>query len=44
MPKDYHARFMGTGDIVLIDEGLKGQVYYRLCPEGWKKINRLHVH
>ncbi|EZP76873.1 hypothetical protein H839_09763 [Parageobacillus genomosp. 1] len=43
MPEDYHARFMGTGDIVLIDEGIKGQVYYRLCPEGWRKINRLHV-
>lgn len=43
MPKDYQARFMSTGDIVLIDEGLKGQVYYKLCPEGWKKINRIHI-
>jgi hypothetical protein len=43
MPEDYQARFMSTGDIVLIDEGLKGQVYYKLCPEGWKKINRIHI-
>ncbi|MBB5323014.1 hypothetical protein HNQ34_000091 [Anoxybacillus tepidamans] len=42
-PKDYKARYVSTGDIVLIDEGVHGQTYYKLCSEGWKKINRLHI-
>lgn len=43
MPSDYNARYVGTGDIILIDEGKKGQTYYRLQPGGWVKINRIHV-
>ncbi|MBA2875406.1 hypothetical protein [Thermaerobacillus caldiproteolyticus] len=43
LPKDYKARYVSTGDIVLIDEGIKGQVCYKLCPEGWKKVNRIHI-
>ncbi|KKI88669.1 hypothetical protein WQ54_29570 [Bacillus sp. SA1-12] len=43
MPTDYVARYICTGDILLIDEGKKGQFYYKLYPEGWKKINRIHV-
>lgn len=43
LPKDYKARYVSTGDIVLIDEGVHGQTYYKLCSEGWKKINRLHI-
>lgn len=43
LPKDYQARFMSTGDIVFIDEGLKGQAYYKLCPEGWKPVSRIHI-
>ncbi|MBR2516753.1 hypothetical protein [Geobacillus sp.] len=40
IPKNCQARFMGTGDIVLIDEGRKGQTYYRLCPDDWKRVER----
>jgi hypothetical protein len=43
MPVDYHARYICTGDIVLIDEGKKGQFYYKLFPEDWKRINRINV-
>jgi len=43
MPDDYDARYLGTGDIVLIDEGKRGQTYYQLQPGGWVKINRIHV-
>ncbi|WP_108671465.1 YodL domain-containing protein [Peribacillus acanthi] len=43
IPKDYQARYITTGDIVLIDEGLKGKSYYKLCIGGWKVIHRLHV-
>jgi len=43
MPNDYNARYLSTGDIVLIDEGKKGQYYYKLYPQGWKKINRIQV-
>ncbi|ABO66793.1 MULTISPECIES: hypothetical protein [Geobacillus] len=43
MPKNCQARFMGTGDIVLIDEGRKGQTYYRLCSGGWKPVERQRV-
>jgi hypothetical protein len=43
IPNDYEARYIGTGDIVLIDEGKKGQSYYQLQPGGWKKVHRIHV-
>jgi hypothetical protein len=43
MPADYQARYLSTGDIVLIDEGKKGQFYYKLFPADWKKINRIIV-
>ncbi|WP_240338373.1 YodL domain-containing protein [Peribacillus alkalitolerans] len=43
IPKDYQARYITTGDIVLIDEGIKGKTYYKLCIGGWKIIHRLHV-
>ncbi len=43
LPKDYKARYVSTGDVVFIDEGMKGQAYYKLCPEGWRKINRIHI-
>jgi hypothetical protein len=43
LPKDYNARFVGTGDILLIDEGWGGQSCYKLCPEGWKKVSRIHI-
>jgi hypothetical protein len=43
MPKDYHARFLSTGDILLIDKGGRGQSCYKLCPGGWKKVSRIHI-
>ncbi|AWM17308.1 shape determination protein YodL [Bacillus inaquosorum] len=43
VPSDYDARFMATGDVILIDEGRKGKTYYKLLPAGWRKINRLIV-
>lgn len=43
VPSDYDARFMATGDVILIDEGRKGKTYYQLLPAGWRKINRLIV-
>jgi hypothetical protein len=43
IPKDYTARYMGTGDILLIDEGRNGQFCYRLCPDGWERIHRIHL-
>ncbi|MBS2969272.1 hypothetical protein J9317_10900 [Metabacillus sp. KIGAM252] len=43
VPADYNARFIQTGDILFIDEGRKGQEYYRLHSGGWKRINRIHV-
>ncbi|KZZ84276.1 MULTISPECIES: YodL domain-containing protein [Bacillaceae] len=43
VPADYTARFIQTGDILFIDEGRRGQEYYRLHSGGWKKINRIHV-
>lgn len=43
IPSDFAGRFIGTGDILFIDEGRKGQYYYQLKPGGWKKINRIHV-
>ncbi|NPC92756.1 hypothetical protein HOO54_11080 [Bacillus sp. WMMC1349] len=41
VPNDYKARFLATGDIVLIDEGRKGKTYYKLLSTGWSKINRV---
>jgi hypothetical protein len=43
IPNDYCGRYVGTGDIVLIDEGRSGQHYYQLQPGGWMKINRIHI-
>ncbi|MBD8067676.1 hypothetical protein [Bacillus sp. PS06] len=43
MPSDFNGRFITTGDIVYIDEGLRGQNYYQLLPGGWKLINRIHI-
>jgi cupin superfamily acireductone dioxygenase involved in methionine salvage len=43
MPKDTEARYIRTGDILYFDEGLAGMTYYKLQPEGWKKIGRVHV-
>lgn len=43
MPGDYEGRFITTGDIIFIDEGRKGQYYYRLEPGGWYPINRIHI-
>lgn len=43
VPDDYKARFISTGDILLIDEVKRGQSYYKLLSGGWKKINRIHL-
>ena len=43
IPADFQGRFIGTGDILFIDEGRKGQYYYQLKPGGWERINRIHV-
>ncbi|MDQ0245430.1 hypothetical protein J2S09_003007 [Bacillus fengqiuensis] len=43
LPEDFDARYISTGDILLIDEGTRGQFYYKLLPGGWKLINRMHV-
>ncbi len=43
MPNEFNGRFMGTGDIVLIDEYRGGQHYFQLKSGGWKKINRVHL-
>ncbi|MCD7033497.1 YodL domain-containing protein [Metabacillus sp. GX 13764] len=43
LPNDYQSRFISTGDILLIDEGRKGQTYYKLFSDGWKPINRILV-
>src|SRR3954471_22622213 len=43
IPDDFEGRFIGTGDILFIDEGRKGQFYYQLKSGGWKRVNRIHV-
>jgi len=43
IPTDYLGRFIATGDIIFIDEGLKGQYYYQLQTGGWKEVNRINV-
>ncbi|MBM7692520.1 hypothetical protein JOC77_001950 [Peribacillus deserti] len=43
LPKDFKARYIFTGDIILIDEGLRGMSYYQLQSGGWVKINRMQV-
>ena len=43
VPNDCDARFISTGDILLIDEGTRGKYYYKLWTDGWQKVNRLHV-
>ncbi|GLF82130.1 hypothetical protein ABE33_08430 [Bacillus safensis] len=41
VPNDYNARFITTGDIVVIDDKKKGKCYYQLSPAGWKRSERL---
>ncbi|WP_223701891.1 hypothetical protein [Sutcliffiella deserti] len=43
IPPEYAGRFIGTGDVIMIDEGTFGISYYRLEFGGWKKINRVQV-
>ncbi|MGV3465526.1 MAG: YodL domain-containing protein [Heyndrickxia sp.] len=43
LPKDFHSRYIGTGDIVFIDEGRNGHYYYQLKSGGWQTINRIHI-
>ncbi|MFC4322205.1 YodL domain-containing protein [Litchfieldia salsa] len=43
IPSDFKGRFIATGDIIYIDEGLRGQNYYQLQPGGWNLINRIHI-
>ncbi|OLS34340.1 YodL domain-containing protein [Bacillus sp. MRMR6] len=43
IPANYQGRFLSTGDIILIDEGRRGQYYYQLKPGGWQSINRIHI-
>ncbi|MED4531995.1 YodL domain-containing protein [Metabacillus fastidiosus] len=43
IPDDYAARFISTGDILLIDEGRKGKTYYRLQPGNWEKVSGENV-
>lgn len=43
IPNDFEGRFIGTGDILFIDEGRKGQFYYQLKPGGWERVNRIHI-
>ncbi|MBD1379041.1 YodL domain-containing protein [Metabacillus arenae] len=43
VPKDFTARYISTGDILMIDQGKKGKYYYKLFPGGWEQINRIFV-
>jgi hypothetical protein len=43
IPDDYSGRYVGTGDIISIDEGKGGQSFYQLQPGGWMKINRIRL-
>jgi hypothetical protein len=43
VPKDYRGRYLGTGDIVFIDEGRNGHYYYQLQTGGWRQIHRVHL-
>lgn len=43
IPNEYSGRYMGTGDIVLIDEGRGGQHCYQLKSGGWVKVNRIRI-
>jgi hypothetical protein len=43
IPSNYDGRFLSTGDIILIDEGRRGQHYYQLKPGGWQPINRIQI-
>ncbi|ALC81323.1 MULTISPECIES: YodL domain-containing protein [Bacillus] len=38
VPSDYKARFIRTGDIVLISENKKKETYYKLSSMGWREI------
>ena len=43
IPNDYSGRYLGTGDIILIDEARGGQHYYQLKSGGWVKVNRIRI-
>lgn len=43
VPTDFRGRYISTGDILLIDEGLRGKYYFQLKPGGWKQINRINI-
>ncbi|WP_026694927.1 hypothetical protein [Peribacillus kribbensis] len=43
LPKDFKARYIFTGDILLIDDGLRGKYYYKLQSGGWAKIQNIQV-
>lgn len=43
IPNNYKGRFMATGDIILIDEGLDGHFYYQLKSGGWVPVNRINI-
>ncbi|UNL86237.1 YodL domain-containing protein [Priestia koreensis] len=43
LPRDFKARFVSTGDVLMIDEGTGGKHYYKLWAGGWKPVNRAHI-
>ena len=43
LPENYNARYMATGDIVFIDEGMNGHYYYQLKPGGFFPIHRMYI-
>lgn len=43
IPNDYGGRYVGTGDIISIDDGKSGQSFYQLQSGGWMKINRIRL-
>ncbi|AGK54384.1 YodL domain-containing protein [Bacillus sp. 1NLA3E] len=43
IPNDYGGRYVGTGDIISIEEGRNGQSFYQLQSGGWMKINRIRL-
>ncbi|WP_343287486.1 YodL domain-containing protein [Bacillus sp. CGMCC 1.16541] len=43
LPKDFQARYIGTGDVILIDEGRRGKFYYKLWSGGWKPVPRIQI-
>lgn len=43
VPPDYKARFIRTGDIVLISDHKKKEAYYKLSSMGWRKVTMPNV-